>query len=678
MSDVRAAELLRQLDESADADRDLLARFVRHRDHAAFERLVRRHGPMVLAVCRRVAGHPQDAEDAFQAIFLVLAQKGAGVSDPDLLGNWLYGVAVRVAQKARRTAARRRAREVQVTAMRDPVAAVSAEPDDTGPILHEELARLPAVFRDAIVLCDLRGLSRAEAAGALGVPEGTLSSRLANGRKKLADRLARRGVALSAAAIPAAVSEARATPVPESLITKTCGLAADAAAGGLVAGEVARLAKGGTDVRRMLAASVLGAALAAAGVVFAARPDADPQKKTNPPKKADPPAAKVEPADPVAGVKFTSSPRLVDRHDVKLTGVRSLHWNRAGTRLVVSGIELALNRGGEYQNMPAMHVLTRQPWGVQAIPNTGRQLLVGFAPDGERVLTEEREFELLSGHHRLYTWKITDPPAGAPFIGGGPVGVPVPSFQMQKTLNLPPDRTTGYAFSADGKTFRTVVVEKDVAGDESVFSLRVVNALTGEVVKTDEGRVAKACAMSPDGKRLAFVMSDYSVLVSEVGKNDARINQIPRPDPQFVPPTSPVHVAFSPDGKRVVVSSGYNWTHVLNADNIDLLPPLEGLLQSETQPAHHAFTFDGRLVALAGSRWIVRKGRTRGGEEAVTSVTRGAQFVGVWDTQTGKALKVWERDAKVAFSPTAPVLATLEKNGTDQTRLGLWNFAAEE
>src|ERR1700759_1381057 len=115
----RPSEILRQLEECKTPDRELLARFVRDRDQSAFAELVRRHGPVVLGVCRRVTGHPQDAEDAFQAVFLILARKAAAIRNPDLLGNWLYGAAVRVAQTARRSSTRRRAREVSVNAMPD-------------------------------------------------------------------------------------------------------------------------------------------------------------------------------------------------------------------------------------------------------------------------------------------------------------------------------------------------------------------------------------------------------------------------------------------------------------------------------------------------------------------------------------------------------------------------------
>src|SRR5580692_262438 len=111
----RPAELLRQLEAPATPDRELLARFVCERDQSAFAELVRKHGPVVLGVCSRVIGHRQDAEDSFQAVFLILARKAGGIGNPDLLGNWLYGVAERVARRAHRSVVRRQARETAVS-----------------------------------------------------------------------------------------------------------------------------------------------------------------------------------------------------------------------------------------------------------------------------------------------------------------------------------------------------------------------------------------------------------------------------------------------------------------------------------------------------------------------------------------------------------------------------------
>src|SRR5262249_54392705 len=180
-------------------DGQLLERFVACRDEPAFEALVHRHGPMVLGVCQRLLGNHHDAEDAFQATFMVLAKKAATVRPRGMVGHWLYGVACRTALEARVAAARRRARGKGYAMTRTP--ATPIEWDDLRPVLDEELQRLPEKYRAAVVLCELEGKSRKEAARLLGIPEGTLSSRLATARRRLARRLARRGLDLSAAAL---------------------------------------------------------------------------------------------------------------------------------------------------------------------------------------------------------------------------------------------------------------------------------------------------------------------------------------------------------------------------------------------------------------------------------------------------------------------------------------------
>ena len=173
---------------SAPADFDatdgqLLDRFVRTRAEPAFAELVRRHGPMVLAVCRRVTGRPHDAEDAFQAAFLVLARRAADVRPSEAVRAWLYGVATRTAQKARAMSARRRSREVPTEVLPECPVPLPCGPDpDTLRALDEEIAALPDHLRAAVVLCELDGLPRKTAAHRLGIPEGTLASRLAKAR----------------------------------------------------------------------------------------------------------------------------------------------------------------------------------------------------------------------------------------------------------------------------------------------------------------------------------------------------------------------------------------------------------------------------------------------------------------------------------------------------------------
>jgi RNA polymerase sigma factor (sigma-70 family) len=185
-------------DGAGMTDGQLLECFLSQRDDAAFECLVRRHGPMVLGVCRRVLHHVHDAEDAFQATFLVLARRAASLRDRELVGNWLHGTAYRAALEAK--AARRRVKERQVRAMPDPETMDKADWAELRLVLDHELNRLPEKYLAAILLCDLEGRTRKEAARQLGVPEGTLSGRLTTARRLLAKRLAGRGVTLSGGA----------------------------------------------------------------------------------------------------------------------------------------------------------------------------------------------------------------------------------------------------------------------------------------------------------------------------------------------------------------------------------------------------------------------------------------------------------------------------------------------
>src|SRR5262245_16335940 len=213
-------------------DGQLLDDFLSGRDEVTLAALVRRHGPMVWGVCRRVLRNHHDAEDAFQATFLVLVRRAAAIASPELLANWLYGVAHQTALKARATAAKRRARERQVAQM--PEAAVREQDlwSDLLPLLDEELSRLPDRYRVAIVLCDLEGKTRKEAARQLGVPEGTLAARVARGRALLAKRLARHGLAVSVSSLAVALA-ANAAPanVPTSVATGTIQAATLFAAG---------------------------------------------------------------------------------------------------------------------------------------------------------------------------------------------------------------------------------------------------------------------------------------------------------------------------------------------------------------------------------------------------------------------------------------------------------------
>ncbi len=271
----------------SQTDGELLSRFVATRDEASFAALARRHGPMVLAVCRRLLRHEQDAEDCFQATFLVLARKAATVKR-EAVGSWLYAVAYRTSLEARAVNARRRKREKQVSEMPHPEV-MPSEAQDWRPWLDRELNRLPEKYRSAIVACDLEGRSRKEAARLLDLTEGTLSSRLARGRRLLAKRLAPYGLSLPGAALGAMLCESVASAqVPAALVSATTKIAVLVAAGELsaVSASSAILMKGVlksmflTKLKLMVGAVMVVTALGASGLVYrAADQPASPAEK---------------------------------------------------------------------------------------------------------------------------------------------------------------------------------------------------------------------------------------------------------------------------------------------------------------------------------------------------------------------------------------------------------------
>jgi RNA polymerase sigma factor (sigma-70 family) len=279
MAATQSGTLLRHIRKLADTapveerpDQQLLEDFAACRAEAAFATLVSRHGPMVLRVCRRVLHHEQDAEDAFQATFLVLAQNTASIRKRDAVGDWLYGLAYRTAMKAKRSAARRRKHEAQVR----PIAPILASPtwDEVQAVLDEELQRLSPAFRKAFVLCILEGKSGAEAASESGCKEGTVKSRVNRARRLLQRRLARRGIELTAllAALSVAASASRAAlPAALSHATVHFGLmvAAGSVASGMVPAHVAALAAGVTRAIFLNKAKTATALLLAVGVILA-------------------------------------------------------------------------------------------------------------------------------------------------------------------------------------------------------------------------------------------------------------------------------------------------------------------------------------------------------------------------------------------------------------------------
>jgi RNA polymerase sigma factor (sigma-70 family) len=269
-------------------DWQLLEQFVERRDQDAFESLVRMHGPMVLGVCRRVTGHHHDAEEAFQAAFLVLARKAASIWPRQMLASWLYGVAYRTALKLRTTTAKRRAKEKQIAMLPEPVAAEERDWQEIAPLIDRELNRLPDMYRAAVICCDVQGCSRADAARQLGWPEGTLKVRLMRARSLLAKRLTRQGVVLSAGTLAVVLSQkAASAAVSAALVSSTAkaagALAATSGVSTSAGVKTATLVKG---VVKSLYFGKVAVAAAAGGVTLAAA-----LALTSPKKPAEPPPA---------------------------------------------------------------------------------------------------------------------------------------------------------------------------------------------------------------------------------------------------------------------------------------------------------------------------------------------------------------------------------------------------
>jgi len=261
-----------------DSDEQLLHEFSTRRDDSAFAVLVRRHGPMVLHVCRRVLDHEQDAEDAFQATFLVLARNAATLRIKTTLAGFLHGIAYRTAMKAKQSAARRRKHESSFEALAQPRSPVDPADElswrEVRALLDEEIERLPETYRSVFVLCCLEELSQAEAGRRLGLKERTVSRRLAAARKKLSQRLARRGVELAAVLAASAIAVQPASALPAGLMASTIEAALATAAGeslaGIVSASVAELVQGATVAMMVSKAKMATVVLLAASLLAGA------------------------------------------------------------------------------------------------------------------------------------------------------------------------------------------------------------------------------------------------------------------------------------------------------------------------------------------------------------------------------------------------------------------------
>jgi RNA polymerase sigma factor (sigma-70 family) len=324
------------------SDAQLLARFLAERDGVAFEALVRRHGPMVLSVCRAILRDPNDAEDAFQATFLVLVRKAASIRGRNGLGGWLHRVAYRVAIQANAAAARRRLRERQAGQTSPRISPTGAgHLDEFLPALHDEIARLPEKYRLAVVLCDLQGLPQAEAARQLRWSERALRYKLSEARERLKGRLTRRGLTLDSSTMGALfLREARAA-VPAAWRETTIQAALAAANHAAIAGAVSAAASELTgealntmflsNLKTISLFALLGVAVVSGVAVVAQQITAPPNARPRD-KAVQNPATSEQ---PLITRRLINKPvrDFPEKTDLSTPEAAQAAWNRASARM---------------------------------------------------------------------------------------------------------------------------------------------------------------------------------------------------------------------------------------------------------------------------------------------------------------------------------------------------------
>lgn len=478
-------------------DADLVRTFADTRSDPAFAELVRRFAPMVWGVCRRTVGHHQHAEDAFQAVFLVLARKPAAVRPPAAVGGWLHSVAVHTSRRARAMADRRRKRETDTRTPPEPFAADELPPTDPAALraLDEEIARLPDKLRTAVVLCELDGLSRRSAAVRLGIPEGTLSSRLAAARKELAERLRLRGVSLGVFALLSAGAVSAVPPVqPTASQTATT------------------LAEGVIRTMFLKKLTLAGLVAVLVGVGLLAVP-AWAGERTTPPVRRNAPPPKAAAKEGRILFWVDDKPLLLKPDGTELESpmpmkdsINGVGWGNA--QLSPDGKRVAFHRMGRAANMPV-------PKNIPAGAAVGRNstLLHVLDLDGDRTLKA-----LDSVHLNAAFWAGDGKTL---FVRGQEINDDVVSQKLEnwvydvttdkRTPLTVPDDFVVRSVGPDGKT--AVLDEWKVKADDWIQHAHLWTVGTDKptpLLERNHSFNNKAPQFSPDGKKVLCHVSHYA------------------------------------------------------------------------------------------------------------------------------------------------------------------------
>jgi RNA polymerase sigma factor (sigma-70 family) len=600
------------------SDAQLLERFLTDKDAATFTALVRRHGPMVLGVCRRVLGDFHSAEDAFQATFLVLARRASAIRREKPLGNWLYGVAQRVALRARSQALAQRQRERRSSAMphREPIDETTWE--ELRGILDEEVGLLPDKYRAPIVLCYFESKTHEQAAMELGWPTRSVTNRVKRGRELLRQQLVRRGVTLSAGALATALGEkAVAAPLGAMLTINTAKAASEVAAGqsgaaGFLSAQAIALAeeaiKGMTIIKGKIVLMVLTVGLIASAAALAARGEKTEMSL----------GVAVKSAGSVAPNKSPQKNELPLTTDLYGDPLPEGAMARLGTmrfRPGIAPLSLTFSPNGKLLgSVGHYHSRTVCLWDVttgQAVQELSFLAdYMAFAPDGKTLVAGSADLRLINvatGNElrRLETQ------TGVWYVG----------------VVFSPDGMAVAANESGGQPPALVIW--DVASGKEIRRIKRDREFTGSP------------AFSPDGKSLASATDDNAVRIFDVatGKENRKLEGH----------TKEVHSVCFLDGGKTLASADEAVVRFWNVQTRNVFREIK----AGTGPFLTAvFSPDEKLLASGEKGGTIR----------------------IWETATGKELRRWKANAVMARSIAfAPDGRTLASSGTFDGSLRLWD-----
>jgi len=691
--------------DSPSSDAELLRQFSSHNDEAAFESLVRRHGPMVLRVARRTVGNETDAEDVFQATFLLLARRAGAIRKREAVASWLHGVAHRLALSARSKYARRQAREREAAAARSVQSSPESAWNELEETLHEVLAQLPAKYRTPLVHCYLEGWTQEEVARQLGKPLGTVRSWLARGRELLRKRLVRRGISLStegASATLLASVCATAEAAPPTLRIATLKAAQLFAGGGnamtLISPAVADLVRKGMTMMLVAKLKSVGAWVLALTLLVAGSGWAAHRTFSAKPAEATEIAEETPPKQAAVGKQLRTDAHgdpLPPRAVARLGTVRFCHESRLQQfALSPDGRTLAATAG---KSVAFWDMATGRL--TQRLTFRWDMFCLAFAPDGKSLAVAAgdcvvylfdpasgKELRRFVGHqtgkepHFRGVYQAFFTPDGQTLLTrGSDEKVRVWDTRSGKELRqIDAQKWDFWKLSADGKL---LAVTK--TGAETM--LHVLGATTGkEVRQLNHSDTAGVMAFSPDGKTLA-VASGTTGTVRQPGRITLWEVESGKEIGTLVGHSDAVYaLAFSPDGKRLA-SAGYGkkirlWdlaSQKAIGEPLRLSTPVYGL----------AFNGDGKTLLCSGfdnhvHLWDVATGRERfpvnGPSGAIAAIayspdgkrmaTASSNKIWLWEPDSGKVLRTLEPQSEtvstLTFSPDGKSLIGGSHDGT--------------